>query len=466
LPIHLNGISAATGRYATPALSVADVAGLARGRKLDQAELQIHAARQAASADTLGVAFGVDPEDLSQAGWAVVFADDADPAIRAALSPLLDKRRAEAGDERFRVLDGPSGVRSGEACRTFLARHGAGPGPADVFPYYVLLVGDPERVPYRFQFELDASYAVGRIAFDGVEAYGRYARSVVAAEEAAPRAQRRAVLFGTRHPDDDATEGSASLLVTPLANALAGKAGPGWSLERVVGDGGANAPAATRDTLAKLLSSDPPSLLFTAGHGMVFPRDDPRLADQQGALLCQDWPGPVQHQGAVPEAWYVSAANVPEGADLRGLVAFLFACYGAGTPRHDDFAPSGAPPELAPRALLAGLPRRLLSVEGGALAVVGHVERAWSCSFEWPGAGAQTVAFRSALEAILAGRRLGAAMEYFAMRLTDLSLELATVLQDAQAGKTIDDLALADLWTSHNDARNYVIVGDPAVRVR
>ena len=32
-------------------------------------------------------------------------------------------------------------------------------------------------------------------------------------------------------------------------------------------------------------------------------------------------------------------------------------------------------------------------------------------------------------------------------------------------GKQLDETLLADLWTASHDARNYTIVGDPAVRV-
>ena len=254
-----------------------------------------------------------------------------------------------------------------------------GPGLADPerMPYYLLLVGNPEEVPFSFQYQLDLEYAVGRLWFETAEEYASYAQSVVAAETGKVVLPRKAVFFGTENPDDSVTRMSARDLVAPLATGLPSMLSQGslpWSMSLLRGEGQAN-----KACLAALLNGpDAPALLFTASHGVGFPADDPRQLPHQGALLCQDWPGPRRHRGEIPPDHYLSADDIGSDARLLGSIAFHFACYGVGTPRLDDFPanPLRTADVVAAKPFVSRLPQRLLGhPEGGALAVIGHVER-------------------------------------------------------------------------------------------
>ena len=465
-----NGINGATGSYLLPKMTTADVTKIIRGETLDEKhreELEWY--YQRSKEENMGPKAGVDPKDLAQAGWGVIFAHDADPAVREALSELLAHRKQQAG-QYYREYTGAEGYRYDaaqqffESKMDFLARHGAGPGPADPekVPYYLLIVGDPETIPYLFQYQLDVQYAVGRIHFDKLAEYAQYAHSVVAVEQGRVALPRQATFFGVRNADDPATNLSADYLVKPLAEKIS-QGQPTWAVQTLLSE------QASKEQLAQLLGgAQTPALLFTASHGMGFPKDDPRQLPHQGALLCQNWPGPQAWQGAIPEKYYLAADDIGDNARLLGLLAFHFACYGAGTPRLDDFAHRAfkEPTAIAPHAFLANLPKRLLShPKGGALAVVGHIERAWGYSFMWEKAGAQLAVFESTLELLMNGYPVGSATEFFNVRYAELSTEMGERLKDLKFNKKINELELAGIWTANNDARSYVIIGDPAVRL-
>ena len=465
-----NGINGATGDYLLPAMTPAEISKIAQGETqgeaIDAATLaELKWRNSAVTSRSLGLEEGRDPKDLSSVGWGIVFAfeDGRTDQIMEALGPLLALRQRQAGG-LYKEFTGVASLRPGESKNKWLARHGAGPGPVDPtrVPYYLLLVGDPERIPYRFQYQLGVQFAVGRIDFDSIDGYDHYARSVVAAETGGLALPRRAVFFGVHNQGDAATSQSAQQLVEPLAAQMAADQ-PDWTVETLLKED------ATKARLWALLGgADTPAFLFTASHGMGFPKDDPRQLPHQGALLCQDWPGPLKWQGAIPEDHYFSVHDVGDDARLHGLMTFHFACYGAGTPLLDDFAHQAFKDrvDIAPRPFIARLPQRLIShPQGGALAAVGHVERAWTYSFRWRRAGAQTTVFKSTLKRLMDGHPVGSALEFFPERFAELSTMLSADLEDVKFGAKADDLELAGLWTANNDARSYVIVGDPAVRL-
>lgn len=465
-----NGINAATGEYLLPPMSAQSIANLARGLPADANQKELKWRHQRGKQGHYGLKDGLDPKLLSQSGWGIIFASDASPELVECLSELIEFRREQASawkEHFFKIYSGPDGYRAGETKPAFLARHGAGPGPAnpEKVPYYLLIVGDPQSIPYSFQIQLDVQYAVGRISFDTLDEYVQYAHSVVAAEKQKLSLPRNATFFGVANPDDPATNLSADRLVSPLAAYLA-QDPAGWQVDTILRDD------ATKKRLAKLIGGEEtPALLFTASHGLSFPYD-PKDPSQQlafnGSLLCQDWPGPKAWKaGKLPEEYYFAGKDVgPDG--LLGLIAFHFACYGAGTPHMDEFAKVDFKEKeaIAPYSFISQLPKKMLAhPKGGALAVVGHVERAWSYSFNWGNAGDQLAVFESSIKRLIDGHPVGSAFERFNERYAELASDLSVILEDQSFGAAVDEYELAGMWTANNDARNYVVLGDPAVRL-
>jgi len=465
--LFFNGINGANGDYEAQPLTLDALAKIAQGEKLDAQDLkELQEKRDAKTQGHYAVVEGADPKDLSTTGWGVIFAfadQDKTPAIKEALRPLLEHRKMQAAKVKahyYKEYEGPAAYRPNESKNDFLTRHGAGPGPADPdkVPYYLLIVGDPEAIPYRVQFQLDVQYAVGRIYFDTLEEYAAYAQRVVQAETQAAFLPRRATFFNVSNPGDKATQLSAEKLIAPLSASMKGDQ-PDWQIDVLT-------PAdSTKARLGSIFNggAETPALLFTASHGMGFPNGDPRQLPHGGALLCQDWPGPQKHRGPIPESFYFSADDVSADANLLGMMAFFFACYGAGTPKLDEFAhKTGQRAQIAPHSFLARLPRRLLTQ--GALAVVGHVERAWGTSFIW-GSKEQIAVFESSFKRLTEGHPIGSAFEYFNERYAELSSDLSSQLEEIQFGGAVDSAKLASMWTANNDARSYVVIGDPAVKM-
>lgn len=466
--LYFNGVNGANGEYLLPPMSPREISKIARGETLDEDHLpELKFWHDYKTQKHLGPKEGVDPKDIAQSGWGVIFAfadKDATPAVKEALKELLDLRRQQAG-ERYKEFTDEHALRPDERKMDFLARHGMGPGPAnpDKVPYYLMLVGDPEKIPYRFQYQLDVAYAVGRIHFNTLDEYAQYARSVVMSETGKVILPRRAVFFGVQNPDDPATDLSTHHLIAPLADAMAKDQKDKWRIDVPVPD------KTTKACLAGLLGGmETPAFLFTASHGMGFPKDNNHQIPHQGALLCRDWPGPSTWHKPIPQDFYYAGDDIDDNARLLGMMCFHFACYGAGTPRLDDFAHQAfrKPVAIAPHSFVARLPQRLLGhPKGGALAVIGHVERAWGYSFMWEKAGEQLTVFEATLKRLMEGHPVGSAIEYFNDRFAELSVVLKDELEDVKFGKKPDDLELARLWTANNDARSYVILGDPAVRL-
>jgi hypothetical protein len=206
-----------------------------------------------------------------------------------------------------------------------------------------------------------------------------------------------------------------------------------------------------------------PALLFTGSHGIRVGDDEVRAREENGALVCQDRPGFGE---TLPEHLFRAADLAPE-LDLSGVIHYLFACYGAGCPAVDNFdaMPDGSAVPLLPQPIVSRLAQAML--RRGALAVLGHVDRAWTYSFQNTRSVAQVQEMRNVMVRLMKGERLGRALEDFNKRWAILSAELQETQALVNAGiAAAKPAGIANRWVARNDARNYIVVGDPAVRLR
>lgn len=428
--------------------SVSTLATLARQRVLDdetliRTRLEVHQRKRESHRAPRD---GFDPLKLAQVGWGIVTAAGAAPEVREALEPLVAWRKAQATKvavRRFAELE----YRPGDSAVSFLTEYEAeldGADPADM-PYYLLLVGSPEEIPFEFQYQLDVEYAVGRLDFERAEDYAKYAQAVVARERAAvARAPERPWTYGVFAPSsDDITARIHDELVLPLLKRFDGRPARGWQRAEALA-----ADASVTWFSETLKSAD---FLFTGCHGWGLELGHPQQRECMGALL--------DHGRQA-----FSAAEVDPELTLDGLVAFFFTCASGGTPRYDDFEElESGPKELAKAPFTARLPQQLLLQ--GAGAVLAHVGRAWTYSFAGQGGRTQINAFEDTLRRILRGCPVGFAAEIFNHRHVRLAAELVIVRELEQRGGRSSDCELADLFCGLRDARNFVVLGDPAVRL-
>ncbi len=485
--IHYGGINGATGQSTIPPLTVRQLSEAIR-QLSEPANLgDLRRRQEQDGLEALGLRPGVSPCRLEATGWGIVFAEDADPAVEEALSELIAHRRGQAGN-RCRVFKGSAGVRRDQRKTDWLTAQGASTEvDPDKVPYYLLLVGSPEAIPFQFQSQLAVDYAVGRIHFNTLQEYANYARSVVLVEKR-KRAflPRRIAFYGAVNGNNLATQDMRQGLIAPVSDAtralvstpLDGEGGlndpalwpgpcpdtagvvDGWQVETYL------AQDAGRRSLMGLLGDGgrAPALLFAGGHG--YEPDNPIcLPFEQGALITSDWDG---DRAPIPRDAFVSGEDVGSDMNLLGMIAFFFACYSGGTPPEaDEFVRKLLRvPARPPFPFVAHLPTRMLSAPaGGALAVIAQVAPTFHFAFRWAEVGAIHTPFQDYLAQLLRGYPIGHAMQPFFARYASRETELAGLLKDIRRGRQIADQDLLIPWLASYTAGNNIILGDPAVRI-
>jgi hypothetical protein len=192
-----------------------------------------------------------------------------------------------------------------------------------------------------------------------------------------------------------------------------------------------------------------------------------------GALCCQ------HDAGDAPENWLFTADDVPlDEPFLEGAIFFQFACFGYRTPAESDFSHWLRRPELHTTAdFVSALPKRLLAHPKGPIAFVGHLDTAWLHGFADPSDPyildrwhPRIEPFVRAVDILLKVQPAGLAMAAMSKRYDIGNALLTSTVDRLQRGKiqiTPEFHArLVDAFITRNDAQNYFVFGDPAVRLR
>jgi hypothetical protein len=248
------------------------------------------------------------------------------------------------------------------------------------------------------------------------------------------------------------------------------------------------APAPDPDELLALAAARHPSVLLSMSHGLGPPRRRPWSPAEARA-----------HQGAMSfgAEGALAAQDVAGEPFLPGGLWIYFACFGAGTPRtsayhhwldmlaHHGMAGLG-PVSATLRGLdqggggfVSGLAKAALANPDGPLAVLGHVDLAWSYGYEELCVGDdrrvtgsnRSLNFFNLMTKLVAGERAGAASLTLKLQQAAVSAELTAHYDrykragEAEGATPAERLALGNLWMLHQDLLGYALLGDPAVRL-
>lgn len=457
------GIHGRTGQRFHAPLAVEDLSRVLRDVQNNLSKAETEAAKHA-SGERYALPFGASPEELSSVGWGVVYAPNISPAVREALKLLVEKRKSKSG-RHFKEIEFVLGETPGEFLKRFNVAWGS--VQPHRLPYHLLIVGSPEDIPFEFQYQLDIEYSVGRLYFDGdsAEPYATYVKHVLDYESAAIAPRPREVgFFAPVHGGDTPTKMAFRHFIQPLSGPQEREedASP-HVLELVQATAKVVTGAdASRETLKQWLGggASQPAVIWTAGHGMAFDATDPEQMALQGALLTGDWTG----FNTMNRAHYLAGSDLDAESDLRGMVAFLFACFGAGTPKIDSYPNvSGERREIAQRSFIAALPQAMMM--RGALGVIGHIDVAYGYSFKPRGVkSAQVGPYSNCLGHLLSSKCLGTATCDLSGRAATLGAQVADTLFSNKTPMTPSETV--NMWCERNDARGYVLLGDPAIRLR
>lgn len=404
---------------------------------------------------------GADPNDLGLQRWAVVVTNDNDGKSLLEATETLIKSRAEEQGLSFEdvILRVEPRLSAEQAFRWKLETYLTIPEPER--PRYLMILGDFSGISLDFQRVMSDRSFVGRVAFDEPSDYKAYAEKVIESEKRDDSGRKTAprMLFLSTGDGTQAITSGQQFLIDPGREMCT----------RWKGDGAFNARSIDFETTQSIddfyfaINAEDPSVLLSMSHGYGVDTDAKNQRAQQGALIFTD------KQRLIADA-IKSGDFLPEG------IWVFFACFSAGTPKNSMYTPwmnsSAIEAYLAKdSAFVASLPKAVLANPKGPLAVIGHVDLAWSVSYSTIRQTSRAQRFVEMLRTLCHGHRVGVGLDvlhqYFRQSNYQLTADFALETNAKRSGQKyqIDSTTRRWTWMLRNDLINFILLGDPAARL-
>ncbi len=423
---------------------------------------------------------GGDPNSLRDQGWGVIApaGEDGDRLLALA-RPLIDQRSADQ-DGEVPVYRVPPGMTAAQSA-AWIDRRLVGNAMHAAIPGYLLVLGGPEQVSFELQQALAGAFHAGRVGFDAEAGYEAYFDKLLCSERApVPGPSSTRAVYFTARDGTPATELGRRLLVQPcLADAEQERAAGRFAAAEIEAIDDED-PARAVDRL--LAAAAAPGVLFTCSHGAGAPPEGWGSPDRRRAL-----------QGALclGRGQRLDANLLAQAAFVPGGMWLMFACFGAGTPRHSVYHPwlarlqqhgeydqelasvlASLPGEHEP-PFIAALAQAALANPSGPLAIIGHLDLAWSYGFQdidKMSRGERHRRFHELIAQLVKGARVGLALSGSLMRARNqVQTELMIAAAEAEASSGQELLAqralLGHRWMVLQDLGGYLVLGDPAARL-
>ncbi|ATB36879.1 hypothetical protein CYFUS_002294 [Cystobacter fuscus] len=424
---------------------------------------------------------GGDPNELPAQRWGVVAPEGPDgDRLLALITPLRELRQQGQGAP-VRIYRAPPDMDAPTAAqwkRRVLQDEKV--AEADR-PRYLLMLGDLDQLSLEMQQILGGDGFIGRLAFSRDADYEAYVEKVLRWDKNPSASPQARALFYTAHDGTRATSVGYQGLITPSLQSCRERQELGdFPAKEILelGDG----ENGSVDRLLEQAASREPSVLFSLSHGLGAPRQGWKSVDAQHRL-----------QGAMSlgAGQTLDASALANQPFLPGGLWFYLACFGAGTPSRSAFHSwlsqlrdagqftgpldrlLASLPRQGERPFVAALPKTVLANPQGPLAVVGHMDLAWSYSFQDPGTTAKNrpSRFQGLLRSLVSGRRAGVGLNALSRFFTDANTELTTLYELQEEARRsghpdpVDPTQRAHLWMLRQDLAGYVLLGDPAVQL-